>query len=122
MGPQPVVWDRYNRIPNYRSLPPEILFIGSGSGPHDAFIPDDEITSGMQELVALYGGVLKPKEGAHVDFVPLLSTGPDSNTALWMRLVQRSLFGVQISTICGINRITNAMYCGAHPPKSGDTG
>ena len=52
-----VVWDRYNPHPQYRSLPPEILFIGSGSGPHDAFNPDDEITSGMQELVALYGGV-----------------------------------------------------------------
>ncbi len=93
-----VVWDRYNPHPQYRTLPPEILFIGPGSGADDAFNPEEEITSEMQELVALYGGVLQPKEGADVDFFPLLSTGPDSNTALWMRLVQRSMFGVRIST------------------------
>ncbi len=117
-----VAWDRYNPHPQYRTLPPEILFIGSGSGPDDAFNPDDEITSGMQELVALYGGVLKPKEGADVDFVPLLSTGPDSNTALWMRLVQRSLFGVQISTNLR-HRPNNERYVLAARTrgKSGDT-
>ncbi len=93
-----VVWDRYNPHPQYRTLPPEILFIGAGSGPDDAFNPEEPITSEMQELVALYGGVLQPKEGADVDFFPLLSTGRDSNTALWMRLVQRSMFGVQIAT------------------------
>ena len=93
-----VVWDRYNPHPQYRALPPEILFIGSGSGPDDAFNPDEAITSEMQELVALYSGVLQSKEGADVDFFPLLSTGPDSNTALWLRLVQRSMFGVQIAS------------------------
>ena len=93
-----VVWDRYNPHPQYRALPPEILFIGAGSGPDDAFNPEEPITSEMQELVALYSGILQPKEGADVDFFPLLSTGRDSNTALWMRLVQRSMFGVRIAT------------------------
>tara|TARA_Y100000588_G_scaffold395255_2_gene521920 strand:+ start:9487 stop:12129 length:2643 start_codon:yes stop_codon:yes gene_type:complete len=93
-----VIWDRYNPHPQYRNLPPEVIFIGPGNGSEDAFNSTDSITSGMQELVALYSGRLEPKENTDVSFTPLLSTGKNSNVIPWTRLVQRSLFGVQIAT------------------------
>jgi ABC-2 type transport system permease protein len=42
--------------------------------------------------------VLKPAEGASTEFSPLLETSNDSGAAMWNRLVQRSIFGVQLAT------------------------
>ncbi|MEZ5360819.1 MAG: hypothetical protein R2748_00385 [Bryobacterales bacterium] len=56
------------------------------------------MTAGMQELVMLYGGTLKAKEGATTKFTPLLTSGVDSGTTLWFRLVQNTSFGVQLAT------------------------
>ena len=93
-----IVWDRYNPHPRFGNLPPELVFIGAGSGAENPFNPDQPVSSGLQEVVLLYGGVLKPKDEDKVEFSPLLQTGADSNQLMWMRLVQRSLFGIQLAT------------------------
>jgi ABC-2 type transport system permease protein len=93
-----IAWDRYNPHPQFRQLPPEVVFVGSGSGAERAFNPDQPVSSGLQEVVLLYPGVLKAAEGASTEFFPLLETSADSGTALWNRLVQRSIFGVQLAT------------------------
>ena len=93
-----IVWDRYNPHPQFGSLPPELVFVGAGSGAESPFNPDQPVSSGLQEVVLLYGGVLNAKDEDKVEFSPLLETGPDSNQLMWMRLVQRSLFGIQLAT------------------------
>jgi ABC-2 type transport system permease protein len=93
-----VAWDKYNPHPQFRQLPPEVIFVSAGSGAERAFNPDQPVSSGLQEAVLLYPGVLKAAEGAKTEFAPLLETGKDSGTALWNRLVQRTIFGVQLAT------------------------
>jgi ABC-2 type transport system permease protein len=93
-----IAWDKYNPHPQFRQLPPEVIFVGPGSGAERAFNPDQPVSSGLQEAVLLYPGILKAAEGAKTEFAPLLETGKDSGTALWNRLVQRTIFGVQLAT------------------------
>jgi ABC-2 type transport system permease protein len=84
--PRRVVWDTYNPHPDLRNLPPEIVFIAKAG-----FQSKEEITSGLQEVVLLYPGQLKPRGGAK--FTPLLSTATNAGTLRWDQLVQRSIFG-----------------------------
>ncbi len=95
-----IAWDRYNPHPSFRNLPEEVIFVGIGSGSDDAFNADEPVSSGLQETVFLYSGVLKAAEDseAGTEFIPLLRTGADSGTTLWFRLVQQSIFGLQLAT------------------------
>ncbi len=95
-----IAWDKYNPHPTFRNLPEEIVFLGSGSGYDETFSEDEPVSSGLQEVVFIYGGVLKPAEegGAGTAFTPLLRTGTESGTTLWFRLVQQSIFGMQLAT------------------------
>ena len=92
-----IVWDKYNPHPQFRSLPPEVTFI-SAQNEDGGFNQEANITAGMQEVVMMYGGTVKPKEGATTTFTPLLTTGAESGTTLWFRLVQQTIFGVQLAT------------------------
>ncbi len=94
-----IAWDKYNPHPTFTSLPEEVVFLGTGSGYEDTFNRDEPVTSGLQEVVYLYGGVLRPSEDgeAGTDFEPLLRTGVDSGITPWFRLVQRSVFGTQLA-------------------------
>ena len=95
-----IAWDRYNPHPTFRNLPEEVIFVGTGSGNTDAFNADEPVTGGLQETVFLYSGVLKAAEDseAGTEFIPLLQTGADSGTTFWFRLVQQSIFGLQLAT------------------------
>ncbi|MCY4187419.1 MAG: Gldg family protein [Bryobacterales bacterium] len=95
-----IAWDKYNPHPTFRNLPGEVVFLGAGNGYEGTFNPDDPVTSGLQEAVLLYAGVLKPAEEgeAATEFTPLLRTGTDSGTTSWFRLVQQSMFGTQLAT------------------------
>jgi len=85
-----IVWDSYNPHPQLKTLPKELIFVGS-----QGFNQKDPITAGLQEVVLLYAGVLKSQGGA--PFVPLLKTSADSGLVRWDDLVQRSVFGVAIN-------------------------
>jgi len=92
-----IAWDNYNPHPQFRSLPPEVLFI-SPNNEEGQFNEEVSVTSGMQELVMMYGGIVQAKEGAETTFTPLVRTGAESGTTLWFRIVQNSIFGVQLAT------------------------
>lgn len=92
-----IVWDKYNPHPQFRSLPPEVAFI-SPNNEDGQFNPENPVTAGMQEVVAMYGGLLQAKEGAQTEFTPLLRSGSDSGTQLWFRLVQQGFLGPQLAT------------------------
>lgn len=88
-----IVWDNYNPHPQMRQLPEEILFIGEGNKAPMPFQTAEEMTSGLQEVVMLYAGLLKPREGGDAEFTPLITSGPDSGVFRWNQLVQQSIFG-----------------------------
>ena len=93
-----IAWDKYNPHPQIGALPEEIIFIGAGNkAAVSPFNPEEPITAGLQEVVLLHSGVLKPALTDKTEFIPLLQTGSDSGQVMWMRLVQRTLFGIQLN-------------------------
>jgi len=88
-----IVWDTNNPHPQLRDLPEEVVFVGQGSQAPMPFQESEEMTSGLQELVMLYGGTVTPREGATTKFVPLMTTGVNSGTLQWNQLVRQSIFG-----------------------------
>jgi len=85
-----IVWDSYNPHPKLNLAPKEILFIGQ-----DRFNQSDPITSGLQEMVCLYGGEVRALGAMPLNFTPLLSTTPMSGSNLKSQLFQNSFFGMQ---------------------------
>jgi len=90
-----VVWDGYNPHPDLAQLPPEIVFIGHGAN-QQAFNEEHGASSGLQEMVFLYGGAIQPTPGHAYDFVPLLQSSYASGLLTFQQLVQRGLFGSQL--------------------------
>ncbi len=90
--PNRIVWDSHNPHPQLRHLPKEFVFLGS-----QGFQAAEAVSSGLQEMVLLYPGTLRPREGASAEFVPLLESTEDSGLIPWGQLVQRSLFGVALN-------------------------
>ena len=91
-----IVWNVYNPHPKLADLQstPEIVFIGKGSGADDAFNSDQSASAGLQEIVTLFPGMLRPKAGAGPEFVPLLRTGATGGTVPFSDLVQQSFMGI----------------------------
>jgi ABC-2 type transport system permease protein len=93
-----IAWDKYNPHPQIGKLPEEIIFIGAGNeASKSPFNQDDPVTSGLQEVVLMHSGVLRPSESGATEFIPLLQTGVDSGQVMWMSLVQQTLFGIQFN-------------------------
>jgi ABC-2 type transport system permease protein len=91
-----IVWNVYNPHPKLADLQstPEIVFIGLGSGAPDAFNTDQNASAGLQEIVTLFPGLLRPKAGGSgPEFIPLLRTGSTGGTILWSEAFQQSFMG-----------------------------
>jgi ABC-2 type transport system permease protein len=92
-----IVWNVYNPHPKLSDLQstPEIVFIGKGSGATDAFNPEQSASAGLQEMVTLFPGLLRPKSGGSgPEFIPLLRTGPSGGTIAWSDVVQQGFMGI----------------------------
>ncbi|WP_240910928.1 Gldg family protein [Paludisphaera soli] len=90
-----IVWNTYNPHPQLADMPPEVVFIGRGSGEADAFNPDQPATSGLQEIVALFPGLLRSRSGgAGPEFTPLLRTSDQGGVIAWSEAVQQGFMGV----------------------------
>jgi len=92
-----IVWNAYNPHPKLADLQstPEIVFIGEGSGAIDSFNPDQSASAGLQEIVTLFPGMLRPKAGGSgPEFIPLLRTGATGGTILWNEVVQQGFMGI----------------------------
>ncbi len=88
-----VVWNRYNPLLNLPELPYEFVFVGKGSGGADAFNPAEPASSGLQELVMMFPGLVRPK-GSKPEFTPLLRVGGIGGTLPFGEVVQQSFMGV----------------------------
>ncbi len=88
-----IVWNPYNPLQQRPDLPPEIVFIGRGSGEKDAFNIEDSVSSNLQEVVAIFPGLLRPKTGMGVEFIPLLRTNPEGGTLSYRDATTPGMFG-----------------------------
>lgn len=65
-----IVWDAYNPFPQF-DFDPEIVFVAPQANPR-AFNPDESITSGLQQVVLIFGGAVRDAEKEGLKFTPLL--------------------------------------------------
>jgi ABC-2 type transport system permease protein len=92
-----IVWNDYNPHPQLAFLPPEVVFI-SGANERDAFNPDQNATSGLQEVVTIFPGLLRSlSSGSGPEFTPLLRTGPRGGTLKWTEVFQQNFMGLRSS-------------------------
>ena len=56
-----IVWNRYNPLLNLPDLPSEFVFVGKGSGGADAFNPTEPASSGLQEMVMMFPGLIRSR-------------------------------------------------------------
>jgi len=90
-----IVWNPYNPHPKMDLSPtPEIVFVGRGSGADDAFNDNQVASSGLQDIVMLFPGLLRPKTSGDVEFIPLLRTNRMGGTILWSEVVQQGFMGI----------------------------
>jgi ABC-2 type transport system permease protein len=90
-----VVWDQTNPHPSFVDLPPDYVFITPLNGNPEAISTKSDVTSGLQELLMLYSGRIRPRENSKLDFEPLLRIGLRSGTCQWNDLMGSSFFGIQ---------------------------
>jgi ABC-2 type transport system permease protein len=89
-----IVWNGYNPHPQL-DLPREIVFIGRGSGERDAFNSEQIASSGLQEIVTIFPGLLRSKSGGSgPEFTPLLRTSRSGGTLMWSEVVQQGFMGI----------------------------
>jgi ABC-2 type transport system permease protein len=69
-----IVWNRYNPLVGMPDIFPEYVFVAEGSGGDTAFNPSESATSGLQQVVLMFGGLIRSK-ASKPDFVPLLQVG-----------------------------------------------
>jgi len=86
------VWDNHNPHKEIEELiRPELVFINKASGAKEPFGNGSEISSGLQEVMVLFSGTIREKEGnAKRTFTPLLRTSPDSGTTAWEELIEET--------------------------------
>ncbi len=90
-----IVWNRYNPHPQLAMLDPEIVFVGNGSGQEGSFNSEQIASSGLQEIVMLFPGLLRPRSsGSGPEFIPLLRTNNEGGVLAWSDAVQQGFMGI----------------------------
>lgn len=94
--PDKIVFDTDNPHPSFAGTPPHVVFVGKRPDGTDPFAVEDSIAAGLNEVVVLFGGELKPAAGHEAEFVPLLRTGTRGGFNKFDEMVERHmLFGLQ---------------------------
>jgi len=79
-----LAWQQYNPYPILESMQQSndlwIFIREEAPGGKDSFNQESEITKGLKELMFLFAGTIKPKNGAKNQFTPLVSTGDFAGT------------------------------------------
>ena len=93
-----IVWNTYNPLLAMPDLYPEFVFVSKGSGGEDAFNPKEAASSGLQEVVIMFGGTIRAK-GSSPEFFPLMQVSGVGGTLPFGQVVQMGMMG----GISGIN-------------------
>ena len=88
-----IVWNSYNPLINMPNIPPEFVFVGKGSGDKEAFNEAEPASSGLQQVVLMFPGLIRPK-GSGPEFIPLLRVGKVGGSLPFGEVVQQSFMGI----------------------------
>jgi ABC-2 type transport system permease protein len=125
-----VVWQQYNPYPTAQFFTPEWVIVDQGQfartgGPgapadarkkpdekvsltgRNAFNPDDIISSGLQQVLIPYPGLLTNRNASQLQFIPLVQTGQMSGIVRVNELLNMTPFGPR-----GINENPREEYTG----------
>jgi ABC-2 type transport system permease protein len=86
-----IIWQDYNPYPKIAEIPPEFVFVAAGSGAAQAFNPESEVTSGLQQVLAPFPGAITKAENASTTLAPLLQTGPSSGYVAYDDIMGRTM-------------------------------
>ena len=89
-----IVWNPYNPLLQQPNLPPEVVFIGKGSGAEEPFNVSDPVTEGLQEVVGIFPGLLRQKGGPGPEFNGLLRTSSEGGTLPWREATRQGFMGI----------------------------
>ncbi|MDA0281948.1 MAG: Gldg family protein [Planctomycetota bacterium] len=99
-----IVWDQTNPHPSFVDLPQDYVFITPLNGNPEAISTKSDVTSGLQELLMLYSGRIRPRENSGLKFEPLLRIGLKSGVSKWSDLMAPSFFGMQFQDPSRVRR------------------
>lgn len=89
-----IVWDKTNPHPQFAEvLQPEYIFITPQNGNPRAISNKSDVTSSLQEVLALFAGRIRPRAGSKLNFESLLETGTNSGVNLWEDMLAPGMFG-----------------------------
>ncbi len=88
--PSQIVWNNFNPLKQLQ-IPPEIIFVDRSENP-EAF-GRSPIGAGLQNVVMIAPGELRPTANAKTEFVPLLRTDDQGGTIPYQELISQDMFG-----------------------------
>ncbi len=89
-----IVWNRYNPIVSQPDIPPEFVFVSKGSGGKDAFNESEAASSGLQEVVMMFPGLIRPK-ASKPEFTPLLKVSGVGGSLPFSEVVRQGMMGIE---------------------------
>jgi ABC-2 type transport system permease protein len=98
-----VVWQDFNPEPKLGDIYKEWIFVDEGLAAHgtpNPFNPDDEISSGMRQVLFFWPGSVRPAEGSKLGFKQLAVTGRNSGTISY----QDVEMGLRSGNVLGLRR------------------
>lgn len=89
-----IVCQYYNPQPKLEAVvTPEWLFLDAGASDKPVFSQKDPISSGLQQVLLLFGGSIKHLNASDMKFEPLLETGDETGEVSFSELQMQSPFG-----------------------------
>lgn len=95
-----VVWSAFNPHPALADVQPEVVFVANEPGRPTAFSDRSAISEGLQEVVLLFPGFVRPddgSEGATLSRTPLMQTGSMTGLTEWNSILTQSFLGMQVN-------------------------
>lgn len=99
-----VVWDQTNPHPQFVDLPVDYVFVTPLNKNPEAINTRSDLTSGLQELLLLYAGAIRQRDGSQLKVEPLLRIGTDSGQTKFGDLMEQSFFGSQMKDPATVRR------------------
>ncbi len=93
--PAEIVWDAFNPHPQLAEVPREFVFVGVNSASSSPFSQTDPVTSGLQEVLLLAPGSVRPSPMAAegLSFEALLTSTTNSGFVRFDDMLVRGFFG-----------------------------
>jgi len=87
-----IVWNAYNPLQSQPEIYPEFVFVAAGSGGQGAFNPSEVASSGLQQVVLLFPGLIRSK-GTKPEVTPLLRVGNTGGTIPFNEVFRQGMMG-----------------------------